>query len=279
MKKTAFAGILVLIFGLPALAQRGDGPLDPSPPQGITADEIVQRFAAKEKEFKEARENYTYTQDITVQALDGNTVTGEYREVFDIGFDDKGRRYETVRFAPQSSLDKSGIGLSKSDLDDLRYHLAFVLTTDDLPLYEITYVGRQTVDELQSYVFDIRPKRMEPGKPFFDGRMWVDDRDFQIVKVRGKRPDTVNKKGQGERFPTFTTWRQQVDGRYWFPVYTKADEVLEFGQGDVRIREIIKYSNYKRFGSKVKITYEGQELPTEEQKPQPPPQPQKPPKN
>ena len=95
--------LLTLCLALPALAQRGEGQLDPSQPTGITVDEIVQRFAAKEKQFKIAREQYTYRQDVMVETLDGDTVDGEYRQVVDVLFDDQGRRIEEVVFAPQST--------------------------------------------------------------------------------------------------------------------------------------------------------------------------------
>ena len=105
------------------------------------------------------------------------------------------------------------------------------------------------------------PSRLSARSGYFQGRIWVDDRDFQIVKTYGKTvPDIHKKKGQENLFPKFTTWREQIDGRYWFPTYTKADDTLHFSSGDVRILEKVKYENYKRFGSNVKITYEGQDV-------------------
>ncbi len=250
---------LALLIGLPLVAQdRGEGPLDSAPPKGISPDEIIQRFAAKEKEFKQAREQYTYRQVVKVQTLDGYTIDGEYQMVSDILFDDKGHRMEQVVFAPQSSLER--IQMTKEDVDDIQHRLPFVLTSDEIGEYSILYVGQQREDELQTYVFDIAPKQLEKGRRYFQGRIWVDNQDFQIVKTQGTTVPQIHAK-QENLFPKFTTWRQQVDGRYWFPVFTRADDTLHFRQGDVHVREIIKYSNYKRFGSNVKITYEGQEIP------------------
>jgi len=267
---------------LPLFAQ--EGPLDTSPPSGTTPDEIIKRFAAKETEFAKARDQYTYRQDVKVQTVDGDTVDGEYREVFDVMFDDKGKRIENVVFAPQSSLQK--IYMSQEDLDDIRHKLPFVLTTEELPEYNIIYVGQQSEDELHCYVFDVAPKKIEPKKRYFQGRVWVDDHDFQIVKTYGKTvPDLCNgkpcnevkKRGDQENlFPKFTTWRQQIDGQYWFPVYTKADDELHFKMEDVHIREIVKYQDYKRFGSNVKIIYEGKEIPKADQKPDQKPDEKKP---
>jgi len=258
-----------------------EGPLDPSQPKGITSDEIIQRFAAKEKEFKEARDQYTYRQDVRVQVVDGNSITGEYRQVFDVIFDDQGKRIENVVFAPQSTLENGNLSMDQGDFEDIRQRLPFVLTTEELPEYNILYVGQQQEDELHCYVFDIAPKEIVGKKRYFQGRIWVDDHDFQIVKTFGKTvPDTgVHKKGKEEHlYPKFTTWREQIDGRYWFPTYTKADDVLHFATGDIHIREIVKYENYKRFGSNVKITYEGKEIQKDSgQKGQPQAQPPQPP--
>lgn len=253
------------LAALPTLAQ--EGPLENTPPKDTTPEEIIKRFAAKETEFAKARDQYTYRQDVKVATVDGDTIDGEYHEVFDVMFDDKGKRIENVVFAPQSSLTR--IYMSQEDMEDIRHKLPFVLTTADLPQYDILYVGQQREDELHCYVFDIAPKKIEEKKRYFQGRVWVDDHDFQIVKTYGKTvPDIRKKHGDEENlFPKFTTWRQQIDGQYWFPVYTKADDELHFKVGDVHIREIVKYEDYKRFGSNVKILYQGKEIPKSEQKP------------
>src|SRR5947208_5259939 len=276
----ALALCTVIIFsGLtsrPAAADEGS--LDPAQPKGTTVEEIIRRFAAKEKEFKEARDQYTFRQTVKVQTVDGNTVTGEYQETFDVLFDDKAKRMEIVVYAPQSSLENGGISISPEDQDDIRHRLPFVLTSDEIPEYQILYVGQQQEDELHCYVFDIAPKEIVGKKRYFQGRIWVDDHDFQIVKTFGKTvPDIRKKKGQENLFPKFTTWREQIDGKYWFPTYTKADDVLHFSTGDIRIIEIVKYNDYKRFGSKSKITYNGSEVQRGTDKNEP--QPQQPPPN
>jgi len=120
-------------------------------------------------------------------------------------------------------------------------------------------------------VFDIAPKKIEAKKRYFQGRIWVDDKDLQIVKTSGKTVPDIHKKDNENLFPKFTTWREQVDGRYWFPAYTKADDTLHFRKAaiqDVHIREIIKYTDYKRFGSNVTITYQGQEVEKAPKKPE-----------
>jgi len=253
-----------------------EGPLDTAPPQGTTPDEIIQRFSAKESEFAKAREKYTYRQDVKVQTVDGETVTGEYREVFDVIFDDKGKRTENVVFAPQSSLEHGGLSMDQGDFEDIRHRMPFVLTAEDLPQYSVIYVGQQQEDQIHCYVFDVAPKHIEYAssivkqKRYFQGRVWVDDHDFQIVKTYGKTVPDIRKKHGDEEYlyPKFTTWRQQIDGQYWFPVYTRADDELHFKMVDVHLREIVKYEDYKRFGTNVKILYEGKEIPKGEKPPE-----------
>src|SRR5438067_10438374 len=262
----------VIFPALQALDQ--EGPLDPAQPKGVTADEVIKRFAATEKEFKVALDLYAYRQTVKVQTVDGDTIDGEYAQTFDVTFDDQGHKVKTVVYAPESSLQR--ISITQEDVDDIENRLPFVLTSDEIPEYDILYAGQQQEDELHCYVFDIAPKRIEGKKRYFQGRVWVDDRDFQIVKTYGKTvPDIRTKKGEN-LFPKFTTWREQIDGKYWFPTYTRADDTLHFSMQEVHIREIVKYENYRRFGSNVKITYEGKEVPKGQTKPEQPqpPQPQ-----
>lgn len=260
MKSNRFLLLLIgtaLGLALPAFSQ--EGALTTDPPKGISSDQIIQKFAAKEKEFKAARDNYTFRQDVRVQTLDGDTVTGEYREVFDVTFDNQSHHLENVVFAPQNTLTE--ILMTPEDLQDLRHTMPFVLTSDEIGQYDILYVGQQQEDELHCYVFDVAPRKIDPKKRYFQGRIWVDDQDFQIVKTLGKAVPETHKKNNENLFPKFTTWREQVDGKYWFPAYTLADDTLHFRKGgyqDVHVRDIVKYTDYKRFGSKVKVTYGAQ---------------------
>jgi len=275
------APILALTM-LSSEARAQEGSLDKSQPTGTTIDEIIKRFSVREKEFKEARDQYTYRQDVKVMTLDGDTVDGTYQEVFDVTFDDKGHRIKNVVFAPQPTLQR--IQMTEEDMDDIENRLPFVLTSDEIGEYDILYAGKQKMDELSTYVFDIAPKQIVGKKRYFQGRIWVDDHDFQIVETYGKTvPDIRKKKGQENLFPKFTTWREQIDGQYWFPTYTRAEDTLKFSIGDIKIREIVKYTNYKRFGARSKILFEGQEVqkgtlqqPNQQPTDQKPPDPQKP---
>ena len=251
--------LITLVSGLSILlAEAQEGPLSSARPNGITPEEIIQRFAAKEKQFTEARDQYGYRQSVKVETLEGNTVDGEYQEVFDVSFDDQGRKIKTDVYAPAPTLQR--IGMTSADFDDIENRLPFVLTSDEIPDYDILYIGQQQEDELHCYVFDIAPKKIEKKRRYFQGRIWVDDKDYQIVKTYGQTVPQIHGRNDENLFPKFTTWREQIDGKYWFPTYTFAEDVLHFREQDVKIREVIKYTDYRKFGSKTRITYDGQEI-------------------
>jgi hypothetical protein len=221
---------------------------DPSP------QEIIQKFAAKEAEFRKARENYTYKQSVRVEELDASgNIQGKYEMNSDIIFGSNKARTEHVTYAPMNTL--KNILLTPEDEQDLRSVQPFVLTSDEIDKYDIQYLGKQNADEIPCYTFSVKPKTMVKGQRYFEGQIWVDDRDLQIVKTYGKGVGIVKK---GNEFPRFETYREQVDGKYWFPTYTRADDTLHFPQGPQRIRMIVKYQDYKRFGAETSITFGGE---------------------
>jgi hypothetical protein len=270
---------LVPIPALPLLAQnasqpdQGFGPIDTSAP-ATQPDEIVKKFAAKESEFRHALDNYTYQRDVRIQTInDDGKVDGEYRQVVQITFDNNGRKSEHVTFAPANTLER--ITMSPADVSDIEQRLPFVLTSEDVGQYNLTYVGRQKVDEVDCYVFEVAPKVMEKGKRYLKGRIWVDQKDLQIVITSAKNVPDDMRKGHEDLSPPFTTYREQVDGKYWFPVYTKADAELHFSgwsgymSQDVHIRQIVRYTDYKQFRSTVKLIFQGQDVTNNTGQPQP----------
>jgi len=232
-------------------AQPGPAP-DLSDPSPARIQQIIQAFAAKEEQFKEARDNYTYHQINKVETLDADgNVDGTWEQDWDILFNDQGKRIEHVTYAPVPTLQR--LMVTEQDLDAFRSIQPFVLTTVDLPEYEITYLGHVKVDYLTAYVFTVRPKEIKKGHQYFRGQVWVDDRDLQIVKAQGRNVPELKTKHGENLFPHFTTWRQQIDGKYWFPTYTMADDTLYFDSGPVHIREIVRYTDYKQFRSSSRI--------------------------
>lgn len=246
--------------------EEGGGPLNPNQPQGETPQDIIRKFAAEESIFKQARNNYTYTQDVTVQTLSDKTVDGEWRRVWDVIYDDKGNRVENVTLAPMGSLTR--VKFTQEDYDDLRTLPLFPLTTEELLQYDIVYLGTQHVDEIDTYIFNVTPKQASKDKEQrrFQGRIWVDSVDFEIVKTCGKTMHEVRATKDEELYPGFVTYREQIDGQYWFPTYSRADDVLQFTGGGVHIREIIKYTNYKRVGSHARIIFKGETPPDQKPK-------------
>jgi hypothetical protein len=221
-------------------------------PPAIPVDQIIQQFAAHEAEFKTERDNFTYTQTFSIQTLDdAGHPDGEYKMTSDITFTPDGKRNENVTYAPQPTLER--IMLTPQDFADLEKVQPFVLTSAELPKYNVTYAGRQAVDAIGTYVFDVAPKTLEKNQRYFQGRIWVDDRDLDIVKTDGKAvPDII--KGKNENmFPRFETYRENIEGHYWFPTYTRSDDFLHFSSGDVHVRMSVRYTNYKRFRVSIRL--------------------------
>ena len=244
----------------------GYGPMNlddpPTPPE-----EIIRKFEAKETAFRQALSHYTYRRTVRVQTVDDdNKVDGEYYQVDDVIFDPSGKRTEKVVFAPSSSLTR--ISMSPADFSDIQDRLPFVLTTQDAGQYDIKYIGRQKVDQVDCYVFDVTPKVIEKGKRYFQGKIWVDAEELQIVITSGKNVPDDLRSGHEDLSTPFTTYREQIDGENWFPTYSKGDGVLHFAGGrgflaqDVHIRQTVKFTDYKQYGSTTKIFYDGQEIPT-----------------
>jgi hypothetical protein len=222
----------------------------------LPSDEIIRRFAESESRLRNARNNYTFKQDVTLQTLVGsNTPTGTFRRVSEIVYDDQSKRIERITYFPQSTL--SGLTVTQEDLQDLGIIQPFALTIEELPKYTVRAAGREKIDDINTYVFDVAPKDpralAKAGERYFTGRVWVEDQDFMIVKVQGKAGPEVG----NNRYPRFETYREHIDGKYWFPTYTYADDILAFEGGDVHLRMVVRYTDYKEFT--VDFTIVGQE--------------------
>jgi hypothetical protein len=224
-------------------------------PPPMPIPELIQKFATREDALREARGNYTYTQKITVKDYGpGGEEGGQFQQTSDIVFTPEGKRYEKVTFAPQGSL--QFLIMTAEDFKDIEDIQPFVLTTEELSKYNITYVKHEALDELTCYLFDVSPKQVEKNKAYFEGRIWVEDQGFNIVKSYGRAMHgiKVKKNEDTQLFPRFETLRENITADLWFPTYTHADDILHFKAGDVRIVQTIRYTNYKYFGSTIKIS-------------------------
>jgi hypothetical protein len=247
-------------------AQQGFGPLDPTPPT-TPIPQILAHMAQQESAFAAARDHYTFRQDVTFETLSPTTnlPDGAYHQITDISFDDAGRRQEQVLFAPANTLQR--VTLTAADLDDVAHRLPFILTTPELPDYTLTYLGRQRVDQLDTYVFDCAPRQLLKDHRYFQGKVWLSKQDHQIVLIHGEAVPQDTRPGHENLSPPFTTYYQQIDGKYWFPIYTRADGILHFPtQKDalsqsVHARTTVRYTDYQRFHATVTLHY-GSEVPS-----------------
>jgi hypothetical protein len=267
--------------GAPSVVNRSGAPVD--------VDKIIRTFAAREAEFRKALNEYSFKRDAVLQTIAmGGQISGEYHRVSRFVFDDSGNRYEKILYFPLSTL--TAITVSPEDLEDLGGVQAFALENGKLHEYDFSYVGKEKIDDLDLFVFDVSPKIMKDErrlkelkkskKPerFFEGRIWVDDQDFQIVKARGKGVPEFD-----QRFPTFETYREMIDGKYWFPTYSFADDELIFKSGQsVRVRLRVKFEEFERLRGKVRVVEEGEpgvldkNVKDPEEKPTPTPTPSRP---
>ena len=231
-----------------------------SPPPGL--DEIIRRFAGAEGQNRAARNNYTFTQDFDVLTIgEAGSVTGRFHRVSDVVFDDRGNRFEKITFFPPPTLTE--LRITNEDMQDLAGVQPFALATEDLPKYQVDYVGKEKIDELNTYVFDVRPKGIVKGERYLQGRIWVDDQDLQIVKVKGQAVPEVD----NQKFPHFESYRENIDGRFWFPTYIYVDDVLDFKKGpSVHLRMVVRFTNYKKFTGRIRVADEGEAASEEEVK-------------
>jgi len=274
-KMTAQRSLGKLIFVATLLAVfSAVGPLVRAQGTGVTGsamapaevERIIKSFTTKESQFRHALNQYSFKRDAVIQSLGmGGQITGEYHRVSLFTFDDQGNRFEKINYFPMPSFQ----AVTQEDLDDLGGIQPFALEPAKIPQYDFKYVGRDKIDELGLFVFDVSPKVIpDPKKSkerFFVGRIWVDDQDLQIVKTKGKGvPETKKNK-----FPTVETYREQIDGKFWFPTYSYADEELIFDSGEVlHIRLKVRYTDFEIARARVKIIeIDNPDAPKKEDKP------------
>lgn len=232
-------------------------------------DKIIARMAEKETEYRQALNQYGFKREATIQSIGfGGQTTGEYVRHSQFTFGDDGRRYEKVMFAPMPTLKE--VQITPEDLEDLNGVNQFALEAAKINQYNFTFLGKEKIDEIDFYVFDVAPKVLPNPKKskerFFQGRIWVDDKDYQIVVSRGKGVP----EWEENKFPTVEIWRENIDGKYWFPTYSYANDKLYFEKSGstIHIKMKLKFSEYKRGYTDVRVLDED-EVTEEPAKPQP----------
>jgi hypothetical protein len=221
----------------------------------LSPDEVIKRAAANEDRLKTAERDYSYRQEVLFQTIgEAGSITGQLHRVSEITYDDLGNRIDRIIEYPPSRLTRL-IGTSKVDFKSLLGVDPFFLTTQNLSRYSIKFVGREKVDELNTYAFDVEPRGSESigskhkGHDYtddydwpFKGRVWIDDQDLQMVKAEGR---AVVSKDSKERFPKFEYYRGYIDGKFWFPSYVHSSDVLDLKRFDLLVKLEIRYTNYR----------------------------------
>jgi hypothetical protein len=262
----------------PSVVNRSGSPED--------VERIIRTFTQKESEFRKALNEYGFRREAILQTIAwGGQISGEYLRISSFVFDDSGNRYEKILKFPVPTLTE--IEITAEDLEDFGGVAAFALDAAKVGEYNFAYVGKEKIDELDTHVFDVTPKilsdtrrlaamkKSKTSERFFQGRIWVDDRDFQIVKSRGKGVPETDK----AKFPTFETYREQIDGKYWFPTYAYADDELNFKTGQsVHLRMRIRFTDFERLRGKVRVIEQADELKDKTEDPDTPPPPSSKPK-
>jgi TonB family protein len=250
----AVALLVLTAFTTPAQVQAQNTAAGPT--NTIDADRIIRAFTAKEAEFRRALNTYSFKRDALLQSIGmGGQVIGEYHRVSNFTFDDQGNRYEKISFFPMPTMAE----VTQEDVEDLGGVEPFALEPSKINEYNIRYVGKEKIDELDLYIFDVTPKVIPNPKKtkerLFSGRIWVDDQDLQIVKTKGKGvPETKQNK-----FPTVETYREHIDGKFWFPTYSYADEELIFDDGSsLHVRMKVRYTDFTPSRATLKVTEIGE---------------------
>jgi hypothetical protein len=243
-------------------AQDAQGPLTPTPAEGhdvrrlgtepepaappsLPPDEIIRRFSAKEDQFIAARPNYGFRKTIRIDEFgeDGKPA-GQFLMVTEATRAANGQVINKVVQKPQSTLHY--FNLETEDVRELDRIPAFPLTTAQLAKYDLKYIGEEQVDEVDCYIFKVKPKALDRTHAYLDGLVWVDTKYVEVVKTYGR---WVNELGEVRSatlpFTLFETYRENVDGKYWFPNYARSDDVLHLKDVSVPVRLVIKWTEFK----------------------------------
>lgn len=223
------------------------------PPDSAASGQLLSRFLIAEQRVREAFNSHMFKRDVVLQTIGpGGEVTGQYIRNSVFVFDDRGNRIERVLFHPRSTIREMKI--TKEDIQDLAGGQLLGIDINEVHKYFLNWVGEEELDGRRAYMIDVRPRQKpDPHRMrerTFTGRIWIDPDSLQVLSVRG----IIEPQGK-QRFPVFETWRECLAGPLRFPVRTTADDILYFpNQPPVHYRISVRYYDYKRFASAVKIT-------------------------
>ena len=218
----------------------------PAEPPSLPPEEIIQKFSQKEDQFLAVRPGYGYRKTVRIDEFgqDGK-LTGQFLLVTEVTRAANGQVISKVVEKPQSTL--HNFNLETEDVKELDRIPAFPVTSTQLPRYDLKYLGEEQVDEVDCYIFQVKPKTLDRARAYFDGILWVDTKYLEVVKTYGK---WVNEVGDVHTppmlpFTMYETYRENVDGKYWFPSYMRSDENFHLKDSAVPVRLVIKWSDFK----------------------------------
>lgn len=236
---TVAASLFALSFGpLASISIHGAS-------QRLEPSEILARAEESGRQARDAIKMYSYYAELTLETVSpAETITGKYYRFSRISYDPAGNEQEKI-FETTSTL-PSDLSVASNSVNNLARVYSFMITPETIKQYEFNYIGREKIDELSTYAFDVKPKVKlpDPGKSserYLKGRVWIDDQDFLVVKVAGvSLPEQKN-----HRTPKFETYFQNHD-KFWFPAYTKADDEVVAGRRRTRVIITVRFTSYER---------------------------------
>jgi hypothetical protein len=224
-------------------------PVNKPEPPPVPPEEIIRRFAAKEDEMLSASMSYGFQKSVRLEEIGpDNKVAGQVEIVTQQFVAPDGRRYEKPVRRSASTLQY--LQAERGDSELIASSPLFPLTTSQVPKYEITFQGKQPLDELSAYIFAVKPRALDRTHAYFSGVVWVDEQDMVIVKTIGKWVmETGDVTSSMLPFTVFETYRQQVGKNFWFPSYSRSDETIPVDKTSQPIRVIIRWTDYTPAGS------------------------------
>jgi len=249
-------GMAALLFSATALHAQDPGPQAPPPtfkveripaephpgPPPLPLEEIIQKFAANEDVMKKAYDTYDFTQSIRLDEL--TDPGGKFSVTGEVYAKPDGLRYMRVTKPAESSLK-----LMHFSLEDVRVIASmpeFPLTAAEIGNYNLKYAGQDKLDQLNTYVFQVKPKVLSRKKRYFEGVIWIDDHDFAIVKSYGKFVSELEGNGTALPFTMFETYRENFQSKYWLPTYTRSDDYFKSdGNEDLPLRLVVRSTDFK----------------------------------
>ena len=249
-------GMAALLFSATALHAQDPGPQAPPPtfkveripaephpgPPPLPVEEIIQKFAANEDVMKKAYDTYDFTQSIRLDEL--TDPGGKFSVTGEVYAKPDGLRYMRVTKPAESSLK-----LMHFSLEDVRVIASmpeFPLTAAEIGNYNLKYAGQDKLDQLNTYVFQVKPKVLSRKKRYFEGVIWIDDHDFAIVKSYGKFVSELEGNGTALPFTMFETYRENFQSKYWLPTYTRSDDYFKSeGNEDMPLRLVVRSTDFK----------------------------------